>query len=180
MDQRCYRGNRPAHTTETMFQASVTWDPWDKPSISSKKAQHEPPYSLHQHFLCSEKGEISDQTTRKEMKKKQRRLEHEWARNVSGSIPATNVNAPNVAKGLSRTWVIISFNCDKMDHYATSVLSQRKTETSQKTSDSLDDLHFNDRSSLLPWNAFLLFDIRFKSEKIEKKLGRSRCPERSR
>ena len=49
-----------------------------------------------------------------------------------------------------------------------SVPSPRKTP--QKTSDCLDDLHFDDWSSLLPWNAFLIFDTRFESEKIEKKL----------
>ena len=43
------------------------------------------------------------------------------------------------------------------------------TETPQKTSDSLDDLHFDDWSSLLPWNAFLVFDTRLESEKMKKK-----------
>ena len=47
-----------------------------------------------------------------------------------------------------------------------SVPSPKKTP--QKTSDSLDDLHFDDWSSLLPWNAFVVFNTRFKSEKIEK------------
>ena len=47
------------------------------------------------------------------------------------------------------------------------------TKTSQKTSDSLDNLHFDDWSSLLPWNVFLVFDTRLESEKMEKKLGRS-------
>ena len=51
-----------------------------------------------------------------------------------------------------------------------SVLSQRKTKIPQKTSDSLDDLYFDNWSSLLPRNAFLVFDTRFKSKDIEKKL----------
>ena len=42
-------------------------------------------------------------------------------------------------------------------------------ETLQRTNNSLDDLYFNDWSSLLPWNASLLFDTRFESEKIENK-----------
>ena len=37
---------------------------------------------------------------------------------------------------------------------------------SQKTSDSLDNLHFDDWSSLLSWNAFLVFDTRFNSGKM--------------
>ena len=61
-------------------------------------------------------------------------------------------------------------------------------ETPQKTSDSLDNFYFNDWSSLLSWNAFLVFDTRFKSEKIKKKscgacgthlglsLGGQECP----
>ena len=43
------------------------------------------------------------------------------------------------------------------------------TKTIQKTSDSHDGLHFDDKSSLLPLNAFILFDTRFESENIEKK-----------
>ena len=39
-------------------------------------------------------------------------------------------------------------------------------ETLQKPSDSLDNLHFDDWSSLLPWNAFLIFDTRFDSGKM--------------
>ena len=45
------------------------------------------------------------------------------------------------------------------------------TERFQKSSDSLDDLYFNDWSSLLFWNAFLVFDTQLESEKMEKKLG---------
>ena len=37
--------------------------------------------------------------------------------------------------------------------------------TPQKTSNSLDDLHFDDWSSLLPCNKFLTFDTRFDSGK---------------
>ena len=43
-------------------------------------------------------------------------------------------------------------------------------KTLQKSSDGLNNLHFDDWSSLLPWNTFLTFDIQFESEKIEKKL----------
>ena len=44
---------------------------------------------------------------------------------------------------------------------------------SRAKKESLDDLYFNDWSFLLPWNAFLVFDTQFESEKIEKKLQRS-------
>ena len=42
-------------------------------------------------------------------------------------------------------------------------------ERPQKTSDSIDNLHFNDWNSLLSQNAFLVFNTRFKSEMIKKK-----------
>ena len=60
---------------------------------------------------------------------------------------------------------ITYFNYEKKGYYAT-----RFSEPERKTSDSFDDLHFDDWSSLLPRNAFLVFDTQFKSEKIEKKL----------
>ena len=60
---------------------------------------------------------------------------------------------------------ITCFNCEKKGHYAT-----RFSEPRKKTSDSFDNLHFDDWSFLLPWNAFLVIDTRFESEKIKKKL----------
>ena len=70
---------------------------------------------------------------------------------------------------------ITCFNYDKVTTRQ-SFPSQGRTETHQKTSDSLDDLHFDDWSSLLPWNALLVFDTRFESEKIENKPRRSEYP----
>ena len=49
----------------------------------------------------------------------------------------------------------------------------RFSKPRKKTSDSFDNLYFDDWSFLLPWNAFLVFDTQFESEKIKEKLGRS-------
>ena len=77
-------------------------------------------------------------------------------------------NVTNTSSGaLKDLSHITCFNCDKKGHYAT------KCPEPRKTSDSFDDLYFDDWSFLLPRNAFLVFDTRFKFEKIEKKLRRS-------
>ena len=110
-------------------KASATWDPWDKQFASSKKAQLDPPYFLYPHFLRSENGETSNKKTWKK-KKKQRWLEHEWARNDFGSAPTTKVNASIVTSTSSgaRKDVnhITCFNCDKKSHYATKSPKSRK------------------------------------------------------
>ena len=50
-----------------------------------------------------------------------------------------------------------------------SVPSQWITETPQKTSDSFDDLHFDDWSSLLPWNKFFAFDTQSSLKRSRKR-----------
>ena len=111
MDQRFPRGNRLAHTTVAMFQAS---DPRDKPSEKAL-AQYNPPHSLHPHSSRSENSETSDKKVSKE--KKQRRLGYERVQNESGSTPATDVNAPNVTSTFGRACKdlsqITSYNYDK-------------------------------------------------------------------
>ena len=111
MDQHCSRSSRPANSTVAKSQGSPMKDPRvEEPKFRTQEATS--PYR-------PESTETSDRKTRKE-RKKQRRLEHEWARNNSGSAPTTKVNAPNVAsttrKDLSH---ITCFNCDQKGHYAT-------------------------------------------------------------
>ena len=67
MDQRCPRGNRPAHTTVAKSQASASSarDPQTEPSTEKALAPDKPP-----HFLRSEHGETSDKKAWKEKKKK--------------------------------------------------------------------------------------------------------------
>ena len=114
-------------------QALATRDPRDEP-FEKFQAQDEPPYSSHRHSSRSENGETFDQITRKEKKKKQCWLEHEWAQNNFGFIPGTNINAPNIAstacKDLSH---ITCFNYDKKGQYAI------KFPKPKKDKDALED-----------------------------------------
>ena len=128
MDQRCPRGNRPAHITmaksqasatwdprddpseKTQTQASSTWDPWDEPS---EKAQYKPTHSSR-----SENGETSGRKARKEKKKHRRQKQ---AR--KDPTPATS----RARKDLSH---ITCFNRDQKGHYATKC-PEPKRETSE-------------------------------------------------
>ena len=89
--------------------------------------------------MWSKNGETSDKKAWKK-KKKQRWLEHEWARNDSGSAPTTKVNVPNLASTTRKDLSLIT--CFIRVVMPPCVPSLRGT--SQKTSDSLDDLHLGD------------------------------------
>ena len=89
MDQRCPRGNRPAHTTASNSQVSATRDPRDEPS------EEAPAQDLKRsHSSRSENGETSEKEFREEKKKKQRRRDHERTRK-DFETPANGVQAPN-------------------------------------------------------------------------------------
>ena len=58
MDQRCPRGNHPAHTTvaKSPAQASLTRDPRDEPSASSEKTKAQNHEALAPTFLAIRDG----------------------------------------------------------------------------------------------------------------------------
>ena len=79
---------------------------------------------------------------------------------------------PTLPVRLARTWVIsLVSTVTRRVTIQQSVPSQRRTETFQNISDSLDNIHFDDWGSLLLWNEFFAFDTRFESKKIEKKMN---------
>ena len=55
------------------------------------------------------------------------------------SLRSISLTLPILLVGLSKSWDIIFFNCDKKDHDATKCPSQKRTVISQKTSDNLGD-----------------------------------------
>ena len=119
MDQRCPRGNRPAHSTVAKSQASSTRDPRDDP------VEKPPPPSAPKPSNSSPAGssETSDKKAWRE-KKKHRRLDQQWdqGRKDTSFTPATGANS-GTRKDMSQ---ITCFNCNKKGHYSRNCSEPRK------------------------------------------------------
>ena len=195
IDQRYHWGNCPAYTTVAKSQTLATWDPRSNPSkkkpcqlgiletspLPPPKRLRTSPYTPRTHIPRVPR--MSRPPTRKLGRRKRDNV----AWNTSGLkttlvLPQKPMSMPSkLSARLARTWVISPIPIVvRRVTTRQSVPSQRRTKTPQKTSDSLNDLHFDDWSSLLPWNAFLVFNTRFESGKIEKKPCWSWWPRRSR
>ena len=117
MDQRCPRGNCPAHTTAAKSQASTSFarDPQTEPSTEKALAPDKPPY-----YSRTKHGKSSDKKVRKEKKKKQRHRDAEQA--GKDSTPATGINASSTTAGRTShrkdLSLITCYNCNKKGHYA--------------------------------------------------------------
>ena len=119
IDQRCLRGNRPAHSTGAKSQASSTQDPRDDP------VEKPLPPSAPKPSNSSPAGssETSDKKARRE-KKKHRRLDQQrdQGRKDTSSTPATGANS-GTRKDMSQ---IMCFNYNKKRHYLRNCSEPRK------------------------------------------------------
>ena len=144
MDQRCYRGNRPAHTTMTMFQTSATRDTRDKPFTSPEKAQYKP-HTSHTH--TSRGSRMAKPLTRKFGRWRR----HNVVWNTSG-FETTLVPPqppvfmpPTLPARLARIWVISpASTVTRKVTKRQSVPSQERTEIPQKTSDGFGHLRVDE------------------------------------